>query len=181
MSVQHTGDQGADMRTGHKARRQDPFWSMAAGCFCILVAVLAGSLIFSPVSANPPTEMSLSYNEQSGDLSVVITHPVPNPRAHYIKDVIVSINGKIVNDSRYTSQPAPDIFTYAYPLVTVPGDEIEVTASCVLSGSLSRQLYTTGPVGATSSSTPKSQPTQKAAEGFVPLLGAAAAFLIRKK
>ncbi|MGB9177254.1 MAG: hypothetical protein WCB46_11040 [Methanoregula sp.] len=146
-----------------------------------MVAMLAGSLIISPASANPPTEMSLSYHEQSGDLIVVITHPVPNPQEHYIKEVTVTINGKMVNDARYTSQPTPDIFTYTYPITAVPGDKIEVTASCVLSGSLSRQLYTTGPVGTSSSSSPESQPTQQAAEGFVPLLGAAAAFLIRKK
>jgi hypothetical protein len=168
------------MRIQQKARRRDPCRSMATGCFCIIVAMLAGCFLISPASANPPTEMSLSYNEQSRDLSVVITHPVPDPQVHYIKNVIVSINGKMVNDSQYTRQPTPDIFTYTYPLVTVPGDEIEVTASCVLSGSLSRQ-FTTGPVGTTSSSSPKSQPTQKAAEGLMPLLGAAAAFLFRKK
>jgi hypothetical protein len=154
--------------------------SIATGCFCIMVAILAGTLIISPASATPPSDMLLSYTERSGDLRVVITHPVPNPQVHYINKVTVSINGKMVNESRYTSQPTPDIFTYTYPLVTVPGDEIEVTASCVLSGSLTRQ-YTTGPFGATSSSTPESRPTQKAAEGLVPFLGAAAAFLIRKQ
>jgi hypothetical protein len=168
------------MRIRQNVKRPDPCRSIATGCFCIIVAMLAGCLIISPASANPPTEMLLSYNEQAGDLSVVITHPVPNPQAHYIKNVIVSVNGKTVNDSRYTNQPAPDIFTYTYPIVTVPGDEIEVTASCVLSGSLSRRLYT-GPVGTTSSSSPESRPTQKAAEGLVPLISAAAVFLIRKK
>jgi hypothetical protein len=177
MSVHH----GEEMRIKQKAKRRAPSRSMATCCFCIIVSMLAGCIIVSPASANPPTEMLLSYNEQSRDLSVVITHPVPDPQAHYIKNVIVSINGKMVNDSQYTSQPAPDIFTYTYPIVTVPGDKIEVTASCVLAGSLTRQLYTAGPAGTTSSSLPKSQPTQKAAEGLMPLLGAAAAFLIRKK
>jgi hypothetical protein len=125
--------------------------------------------------------MSLSYNELSKELLVSITHAVPNMGEHYIKEVTVTINGKVVNDSRYTSQPAPDTFTYTYPVEPVTGDEIKVTALCSLAGSTSRTLYNTGPIASAPSSSPKSQPTQKAAAGLIPLLGLAAALLIGKK
>jgi hypothetical protein len=148
---------------------------------CIIMIALAGSLLAAPVSATPPSDMSISYNELSKDLQVTITHAVPNPRVHYIKEVIVTINGKVVNDSLYTSQPTLDTFTYTYPVVTVPGDEIEVTASCVLAGSLSRTLYNTGTMAPAPSQAPEKPATQKATLGLVPLAGAAAALLIRKK
>ena len=122
-----------------------------------------------------------SLNELSKDLQVTITHPVPNAQIHYIKEVVVTINGKVVNDSRYTSQPGRDTFTYLYPIVTVTGDEIGVTASCILTGSLSRAMDNTGPLATMPSAEPLVPPTQKAAVGCVPLFGAAGVLLIRRK
>lgn len=149
--------------------------------FWILTAIPAEGLSIPPVSAHPPSDMTLTYNELSGDLQVTITHRVPNLQEHYIKEVTVTINGKIVNDSFYTSQPAPDTFTYTYPIDTKPGDEIAVTASCVLTGSLTRQLYNTGPIATTPLFPAASPPATKAAAGVLPLLGAAIIVLYRKK
>jgi hypothetical protein len=140
--------------------------------FWILAAILAGGLSIPPVSAHPPSDMTLTYNELSKDLQVTITHTVPNPQEHYIKEVIVTINGRVVNDSRYTSQPTPDTFTYTYPVMTKPGDEIEVKASCVLYGSLTRQLYTTGTL-ATTPPPAAVPPATKASEGLFSFAGVA--------
>jgi hypothetical protein len=142
--------------------------------------ILAAGLLILPASAHPPSDISLSYDELAKVLRVTITHTVPNPQEHYISKVTVTINGNVVSDSRYASQPSPDTFTYTYPLETVTGDEIVVTASCVLTGSLSRTLDNTGPVAAIPSPS-KQQTTQKAAAGLVPVLGASAVLLIRKK
>jgi hypothetical protein len=147
----------------------------------MLTVILAAGLLILPVSAHPPSDISLTYDELAQVLRVTITHTVPSPQEHYISRVTVTINGNVVSDSRYTSQPSPDTFTYTYPLETVTGDEIVVTASCVLAGSLSRTLYNTGPVAATPSPFPGQPTTQKAAAGLVPVLGASAVFLLRKK
>lgn len=147
----------------------------------IIAAVLVVCILIPTVSAHSPSGMSVTYQELSKELLVSITHDVPNPGEHYIQSVTVSINRKVVNNSRYTSQPAPDTFTYTYPVETVTGDEIKVTATCSLAGSIARTLYTTGPIASPSSSSPDSQPTQKAAAGLLPVLGVAAALLMRKK
>ena len=147
----------------------------------IVAAVLVVGLLIPTVSAHSPSGISVTYQELSKELLVSITHAVPNPGEHYIQEVTVSINGKVVNNSRYTSQPAPDTFTYTYPVETVTGDEIKVTATCSLAGSIARTLYNTGPIASASSSSSDSQPTQKAAAGLLPVLGVAAALLIRKK
>ena len=146
----------------------------------IVAAALVVCILIPPVSAHSPSGMSVTYQEISKELLVSITHDVPNPGVHYIHEVTISINGKVVNNSRYTSQPAPDTFTYSYPIDTVTGDEIKVTATCSLAGSLSRTLYNTGPIASSSSPSPDSQPTQKAAAGIIPLLGVGAALLIGK-
>ncbi len=147
----------------------------------IVTAALVVCILISPVSAHSPSGMSVTYQELTKELLVSITHSVPNPGEHYINEVIISINGKVVNNSRYTSQPAPDTFTYTYPVETVRGDEIKVTATCSLAGSITRTLYNTGPIASASSSSPDSQSTQKAAAGLLPVLGVAAALLIGKK
>ena len=135
----------------------------------------------SPVTAHPPSDILISYQEISRTLVVTITHQVPNPQNHYIKEVVVTINDKTVNDSFYTSQPATDTFTYTYPIDTKPGDEIAVTASCVLAGSLTRQMYNTGPVATTPFLPAASPPATKASvTGLLPLACVAIIVLWRK-
>jgi hypothetical protein len=143
-----------------------------AGCtfLVILFLITGGYSIVTHVAAHPPSDMSVSYHELSRTLVVTITHPVPNPQEHYIKEVTVTINGKIVNDSFYTSQPAPDTFTYTYPIDTKPGDEIAVTATCVLAGSLTRQMYNTGPI-ATTLPPGAGMPAAKTSAGLFSLIG----------
>ena len=145
---------------------------------CILVVIPTGVLIISPVSAHPPSDMVLSYNETAKDLQVQITHQVPNPGVHYVQEVAVTINGKAVNTSTYTSQPSPDTFTYHYPVEVAPGDDIEVTARCSLAGSIRRQIS----MATTAYPIPSAIPgTQKAATGLAPLLGAAVLVMLGKK
>jgi hypothetical protein len=143
---------------------------LAAVCFLIL-----------PVTAHPPSDMSVSYNEISHTLAVTITHQVPNPQSHYIKEVLVTINGKTVSDSFYTSQPAPDTFTYTYPIDTKTTDEVVVTATCSLTGSLTRTLYNTGPIATTPPGETADPAPTKASAGLLPLLGLAIWIGCRKK
>jgi sulfur carrier protein ThiS len=143
----------------------------------ILLLVAGGYIIMTPVAAHPPSDMTVTYHELLKDLSVSITHTVPNPGEHYIKEVTVAINGKVVNDSRYTSQPAPDTFTYTYPIDTVSGDEISVTATCSLTGSISRTLHNTGPI-ATTPPPGEGLPATKASAGLFSLIGVGIAMFL---
>jgi hypothetical protein len=136
--------------------------------YLLVIAVFVG-LVIHPAAAHAPSDMSLSYNGLSKELVVTIMHQVPNPQVHYVREVRVTINGTVVSDSQYTSQPASDTFTYTYPVQPIPGDTIEVTASCSIAGSISRQMYMPGPTATTPSQPPL---TQKAALGIIPILGA---------
>jgi hypothetical protein len=131
-------------------------------------------LLVNPVAATPPTAVDLAYSDVTGQLNVTITHPVPNPDAHYIKNVMVKVNDDVVINRDYTSQPTRDTFTYTYALPLKPGDTVRVTATCVLFGSLTETLVIPEPVSATASqaAAPAATPTPKAAEGLLPLAGA---------
>jgi len=137
----------------------------------LVIAVCVGIVVL-PTAAHAPSDMSISYKELSKELNVTITHQVPNPQAHCVQEVHVTINGNTIHDVHYTSQPAPDTFTYTYPLLPVPGDTIEVTASCSIAGSISRVMYMPGSTATAPGQPGTTPPTQKAAPGIIPVLGA---------
>jgi len=142
---------------------------------CISPALLlAGALLFLglfavPAAATPPSAMSLAYDPAVSVLSVTITHPPLGMNGHYIKEVAVNVNGKSVNDSVYTSQPS-DTFTYTYPLALRPGDVVDVTAMCSLSGSAARTYTMPAASSPSSQVSQPAAPTPKASAAIIPVV-----------
>jgi hypothetical protein len=100
-----------------------------------LLAAFAG-----PAAATPPSAVDLSFDKTTGVLNISITHDSENIATHYIYKVEIKKNGAAYNTSMYTSQPDAHRFTYTYTVLAADGDTIEVTASCVLFGSLTTKL-----------------------------------------
>ncbi|MDD5144244.1 hypothetical protein [Methanoregula sp.] len=161
--------------------------------FIVLAAI---ALIVFPASAHAPSDIQLSYNDAAKELTVVITHPVPDPQSHYIRNVKVKVNDAVSVDRDYTSQPAQDIVTYTYSLPLNPGDTIRVTATCSQGPSLTKTMdiespsaaaaavsgYPVEPAPPLAAEAPAPAPvtTQKSAFGLLPVI-AAAAFVLAKK
>lgn len=101
----------------------------------IIPGVLILSVLPDIVSAHTPSAMTLSYNRETQDLRVTITHQVTDPAIHYIVKMDIKKNGALYNTSLYTGQPNPNSFTYTYRVNATLGDVIEVTASCNQGGS----------------------------------------------
>ena len=137
-------------------------------------------LVAVPVAATPPSAMSLSYDQSSSELSVTITHPVMNIPGHYIKYVNLTVNGNVDNDSLYTSQPA-DTFTYMYPLVLRPGDLVEATATCSLSGSGTATFIMPGSTATAPAGQPASPTPKESLPVITTLAGIVAVFAIRRR
>jgi hypothetical protein len=148
----------------------------------VLIGIAAALLLVaSPAAAHPPTDIVLSYDNAAKQLSVTITHPVPNPDVHYISNVNVKVNDLVTIDHDYKSQPTKDTFTYTYTLPANPGDTIRVTATCITGASLTRTLDLAAPgqtaqskAAASSAAAAAASPTPapKAAPGLLPLAGA---------
>jgi len=139
-------------------------------------AVLACLLLVAlPASANPPKSVEISYDQLTSDLSVTIDHPAGGISGHYIKEVSLTVNGNMVSDSFYTSQPA-DVFTYTYPLSLKPGDVVVATATCSITGTGSRTFIMPGPT-VTAAETEEKAPVPAA----IPLAALAAALAFRRK
>jgi hypothetical protein len=139
--------------------------------------------------------MKISFDPGSAKIYVTITHPVDDPATHYLSRVQVKLNGDVISDPDYKSQPTKDTFTLTYDVNANPGDEIWVTATCVRGGTLEKSYTVPQPVRPTlkapsgTAVTPAAArppasvpPTTKTPLGLLPLFGATAAiFLTRKR
>ena len=104
------------------------------------LAALMMILLASGVSAHPPSDLNLTYNQTTGNLSAAITHEVPDPTAHFVMEVTILLDGEETIVEEYTSQPTGDVFTYEYPLNATAGTEVDVSAECNIFGSIKRSL-----------------------------------------
>jgi hypothetical protein len=87
------------------------------------------------VKAHNPAYVNLSYNSNSEVLVVTISHEVSNTSSHYIDSVYITVNGSMVVDELYTSQPQ-NTFVYMYYFTANEGARIQVTATCNLGGDI---------------------------------------------
>jgi len=122
------------MKTQKNSRKQKQvlFWRCSVPIILFLMAFIA---IPYTVCANAPSSMTVSYNLETQDLRVTITHPVNDLTTHYIKEVKIEKNGVLYNTSLYESQPDLNSFTYTYTVNATIGDTIDATASCIQGGS----------------------------------------------
>ncbi len=158
----------------------------------ILTAVLC--LLLSPVTAHAPSDITIAYNPDMHKLSVTVTHPVDDPKTHFVRGVQVKINGEVISDPSYKSQPGRNSFTYTYDVMANPEDSVWVVATCVNGQSLESHYdipkavhaaapaqslqpatVTTPPATATP---PPAAGTTYADPGLLSLFGAAAVLLI---
>lgn len=106
----------------------------------IILVFLIALVAISTVSANPPSDLNLTYNQTTGNLSATFTHQVADPTTHYLKNVKVSIDGNETINEDYTSQPTADVFTYIYQVNATPKTVIDVVGQCVIGGSIERSI-----------------------------------------
>jgi hypothetical protein len=171
--------------------------SLRGGMPAVLVLAAALCILIIPVTAHAPSNITIGYNPDMHKLSVTITHPVDDPKTHYISRVQVKINGEVISDPDYKSQPGRNSFTYTYDVMANPEDAVWVIATCVNGQSLEqhyavpRQVIPTAPVRTlppvTASQPPVTTtepPATKATyadAGFLPLFGAAAVLLVLRR
>jgi hypothetical protein len=160
----------------------------------ILALALGVCLFIIPAAAHPPTDMKISFDPVTAKISVTITHPVDDPATHYLSRVQVRLNGDVISDPDYKSQPARDTFTLTDDVNANPGDEIWVTATCVRGGTLEKSYTVPQPVRLTTKAPPGTTvtpaaarppasvpPATKAPPGLLPLFGAIAAIFLTRK
>jgi len=140
----------------------------------ILILSLIVSIFTSNVYAHPPSNMNLTYDVETQNLEVEISHQVSGPNSHYIINIVMKKNGISYKTFNYTNQPSTNKFTYTYDVDAQEDDIIEITANCNQGGQISKQLtVTTGESESNDSSTP-------GFELFLVIIGVILIFIWRK-
>ncbi len=92
----------------------------------LLVAIVVLFILPQAAVAHSLSDMQVSDDPAAQQISVTITHQVPDPASHYVKVVVIKVNGQVSVTSPYTSQPSPSSFTYTYSLRAGTGDTVKV-------------------------------------------------------
>ena len=102
------------------------------------------TLMIVPVSAHPPTDMTLIYELSSHTLSITVFHSVGDPNTHYIEYVTINKNGAFETDRNYTSQASASAYLDVFNIDAVQGDVLQVTAYCNQGGQITDQVTVSG-------------------------------------
>lgn len=103
------------------------------GIFLALLFICATILSIN-AAATPPRYIGVQYQANNNNLKVTIVHATPVRKIHYVYRVTVEKNGILEQSHFYTQQPSFFLFTYNYNFTAAPGDQIKVSAYCILFG-----------------------------------------------
>ncbi|EKD25768.1 MAG: hypothetical protein ACD_79C01522G0005 [uncultured bacterium] len=92
-------------------------------------------LIFSycsAVNAHPAHKIEAEIKENAIDIKVL--HPVSNPTKHYIDEIVISLNNKVVFTQTFTSQKNnQQLFSFNFEKLN-KGDKILINTHCNIFG-----------------------------------------------
>jgi len=100
------------------------------------IAAILFAVFFMAESAfaHPPSKIEAETKGET--LTVTVMHDVKNPLKHYIKEIVVKVNGKEAVDKKYTGQVDNDKHLGVFEISGLKsGDKLSITATCNMYGS----------------------------------------------
>ncbi len=92
-------------------------------------------LVCTPLYAHPAKKIELKWDEGTSVLDVSILHPVKNTANHYINKIVVSVDGKVIEERILKSQSDPKTEHVLFEIKDLKkGSKIEVEATCSVFG-----------------------------------------------
>lgn len=106
-----------------------------------LLMTLAILILASALLAHPAGTVSAKYDANTKLLSVTFDHGVKDPADHFIKSIVVKVNGTTAITQNIGIQESPAGGSFAYKLLNIKkGDVIEVATDCSKGGKKSSKL-----------------------------------------
>lgn len=99
--------------------------------------------VFIPfcIKAHPPKKVVITYDKATSTAKIVVTHPVNDVKTHFVKSVVISVDGKEVKTINETQQQTNTTETVEIVLTGIkPGMKIEAIATCNIMGSKKGKL-----------------------------------------
>lgn len=110
--------------------------------FYLLIVTLTMFCLLNPgpAFADPPQDVTLTYDNAKQTLTVSVTHKTTFAGLHYVKQIDIRKNGMPVGSYPFKSQPDKKTFTETYEVPAETGDILEIIASCNLQGNKTATL-----------------------------------------
>lgn len=103
-----------------------------------ILAALLVSLIFN-VSAHPAKKVNLTY--ENGKLKIEVIHKVKDVKAHYIDQIVVNVDGKIVKTIDFKTQTSGDAEILELSINEIKkGSKVSVATRCNILGKKTGKL-----------------------------------------
>jgi hypothetical protein len=107
--------------------------------------ILSLLVVFSAFSllayAHPPSDIKIIFDGKTKMLNAVILHGTGSPAFHYIKKVVVDLNGKKIIGQTFSRQDNNVSQTVSYLIPDVKnGDTLSVEGECSISGKLKKEI-----------------------------------------
>lgn len=111
--------------------------------FVILYIITSIAMIFG----HAPAKVDASYDKAKKTVNVNVTHQIkdtkkPDPKVHFIKEIVVNLNGKKITNKTFKSQPTLNGLktSIAIKVPVKKDDKITVIAKCSVIGMKSTEI-----------------------------------------
>ena len=105
----------------------------------LFLFILFSIFIGFAAQAHPASKVNLIYKD--GKLNIEVLHSVKNVTNHYIKTVVISVNGKEYKTLTFTKQSSEKMETILLEIPSLKeNDVVEVKTTCSIMGSKKGKL-----------------------------------------
>ncbi len=107
----------------------------------VVVMVVCSFLLVPLAWAHAPLNITMTYDAKAKIVTISIFHPVARPTTHYIKRVVVSLNGTKIADKSFYKQDTDVNQELILPVAQAKsGDRVSIEAYCNVGGSLAKDI-----------------------------------------
>lgn len=111
-----------------------------------IIYLLTFLLITQPVFAHPPSNIQVQYSKSNNEIIIIVNHRIGTGghvknRTHFIKEIVLNLNGKITDTKTFTYQNNSSIVKASFPLPKFESnDQLSLKAICSTGNELSKDI-----------------------------------------
>lgn len=135
------------------------------------ISLAALALVFLFVSAtavsfaHPPSDITATYNPEGKKLVISVRHQVPSVQNHYISEIVVTMDNKVIAKKTFTTQSSKTTQDVTFVVAENLYDKtVVVEAKCCVKGTLKKSFEFKKPEVKTDGSGATPQPTPAASK-----------------
>jgi hypothetical protein len=107
--------------------------------FMVMLLALLG--LFSTGWGHPAKGIEMQFDAAQGLLTVTVSHDVKDAAKHYIKTIVVELNGRKIIEQDFSRQVDNQVQEAVYRIIDAAvGDQLQVIATCSIAGTKKQVL-----------------------------------------